>query len=144
MYTSSLSLSPSLPHVSPSPSPSPLLLPLHLPPPPPPQVKLPRSGHQQIVVTEVVDAAHFWAQFNDIATSSNLELLMDTIRDHLVQRRLTPLTSRYLPQQLKGVFCLAMFHEDKQYYRARIERLDESNCMARVSPTCNYTGVCHL
>ena len=95
--------------------------------PSPSQVELPRSGEVEVVVTQVVDAGHFWAQRNDRATVRSLRAIMDSI----AHRTLLPLGGD--TNKLQGTFCLAMFADDGLYYRARIDSTNLHHSSATVS-----------
>ena len=99
------------------------------------QVELPLSGSLEVVVTEVVDAGHFWAQRCDGATVRSLRSIMDSIS----HRTLHPLVGD--PHRLQGTYCLAMFSEDRQYYRARVDSVILHLNLAKV--TLHHTYKCH-
>lgn len=98
------------------------------------QVVLPRSGEIEVVVTQVVDAGHFWAQRHDVDTIRSLREIMDSISN----RTLMPLIGDL--HQLNGTYCLAMFNEDGHYYRARIDGTNLQHNLATVKTTimCSY------
>lgn len=79
-----------------------------------------------MVVTEVVDAGHFWAQRCDIDTIRSLRSIMASIDN----RTLLPLGGD--PHHLSGTYCLAMFTDDGKYYRAHIDSIHMTLNSAKV------------
>lgn len=98
------------------------------------QVELPRSGQIEVVVTEVVDAGHFWAQRHDIDTIRSLRAIMESISN----RNLLPLIGDL--HHLNGTYCLAMFSDDGYYYRARIDstNLYLNHAKVNITIVCTY------
>ena len=78
------------------------------------------------MVTEVVDASHFWVQRCDRDTTRALRDIMSSIAN----RTLLPLTGDYL--RFQGTFCLAMFTGDGLFYRARIDSINMHHDCATV------------
>ena len=95
-------------------------------PPPCLQAEIPRSGELKVMVTDVVDAGHFWVRRCDRDTTRVLRDVMSSIAN----RTLLPLTGDYL--KFQGTFCLAMFTSDGLYYRARIDSINMSHNCATV------------
>lgn len=95
-------------------------------------MELPRSGQIEVVVTEVVDAGHFWAQRCDIDTIHSLRSIMESIAN----RTLHPLMGDL--HHLNGTYCLAIFSDDRQYYRARIDstNLHLNNAKVKTTIVC--------
>ena len=89
---------------------------------------LPQLGYIQIIITEVVDPAHFWAQRVDTSSTMQLQTMMDAI--NAASDRLVPLLSS--PQDLVGQMCVAPYSENGQYYRARIQSIVPSNGLIMV------------
>lgn len=73
-----------------------------------------------------MSAGQFWAQFSNTPDCVSLKELQESIS----QRYLEPLVMD--PEQLHGVYCLAMFSEDSCYYRARVEAVKAGTKMAKV------------
>ena len=92
----------------------------------PVQAELPASGILQVVVTETVDAGHFWVQRCDKATIRSLRSIMESISS----RNVPPLQGD--PHRFQGMFCLAVYYEDGEYYRARVDSVDIHLGMAQV------------
>ena len=80
---------------------------------------LPKLGYIQIIVSEVVDPAHFWAQRVDTAASMQLQTMMDAINAD--SDGLVPLL--HSPQDLVGQLCVAPYSENGQYYRAKVQSI---------------------
>ncbi|XP_064403082.1 ATP-dependent RNA helicase TDRD9-like [Halichondria panicea] len=88
------------------------------------EMKLPDSGIKQIVITEYIDAGHFWAQLADQVATTNMRRLLDSINTRSLKPLLCP------PAKMEGMFCLAPFSEDGLFYRAKVvgmEVVEETN-----------------
>ena len=82
------------------------------------QMELPQSGELDVVVTDVVDAGQFWVRRCDGGTTRALRSIMESIR----HRNLLPLSGD--PSRLRGMFCLSIFSEDGEYYRAHVDSVN--------------------
>lgn len=89
---------------------------------------LPKLGYIQIIVSEVVDPAHFWAQRVDTSVAVQLQSMMDAINAE--SDRLIPLLSS--PEDLVGHMCVAPYSENGQYYRAKVQSIAPSTGLVMV------------
>ena len=89
---------------------------------------LPKLGYIQIIVSEVVDPAHFWAQRVDTSAMVQLQSMIDAINAE--SDRLIPLLSN--PEDLVGHMCVAPYFENGQYYRARVQSIAPSTGLVMV------------
>ena len=91
-------------------------------------IVLPKLGYIQLIVSEVVDPAHFWAQRVDTSATVQLQSMMDAI--NASSDRLIPLLSS--TQDLVGQQCLAPYSENGQYYRAKVQSIAPSTGLVMV------------
>ncbi|KAK2190456.1 hypothetical protein NP493_81g02000 [Ridgeia piscesae] len=95
------------------------------------QVALP-TPHQTIVpiyITEILNCGHFWAHYGDEDTWRELSQLHQRINEYRGQN-LKPLPREAITV---GSFCLAPFEDEtREYYRARIEKLDRERNPTKV------------
>ena len=74
-----------------------------------------KSGEIDILVTEVVNAGHFWAQ----EVNEESKLLSQQISDQIMSiPALEPLSKPWVDQ-----YCLALFPGDGMYYRGRVVKV---------------------
>jgi hypothetical protein len=81
---------------------------------------LPSLGEIQLVITQVVDAGHFWAQLADkksIKIIHDFDLTLNSLPKH----SLKPLRPVH-----EGILCLARYSQDNRYYRAKIDSISHS------------------
>lgn len=76
--------------------------------------------YRNVVVTEVCDNLKFYAQ--NVENGPRLEQLMEELR--LDMDANPPLPGAYTPK--KGDICAAKYSEDKQWYRAKVEKIEGS------------------
>lgn len=76
---------------------------------------------EKVIVTEVTDEGHFYAQHTE--QGPKLELLMEKIHQEFSAS--PPLPGAYTPK--RGELCAARFSFDKQWYRAKIEKIQGAN-----------------
>lgn len=77
--------------------------------------------HEKVVVTEVTNDGHFYAQ--NVENGSKLESLMDKIYQKFSAE--PPLAGAYNPK--KNEICAAKFSQDDQWYRAKVEKVQGTN-----------------
>nr|CAB3266428.1 staphylococcal nuclease domain-containing protein 1 [Phallusia mammillata] len=80
-----------------------------------------KANYKNIFVTEVTPQLHLYCQHVDNGTQ--LDLLTEKMRSFLISD--PPLAGAYKPR--RGEFCVAKFGEDGQWYRARVEKVEQHN-----------------
>ena len=94
--------------------------------------QLPKIGVINVVITEIVDPAHFWGQRVDISEMDQLNALMHRI--NMGQSALQPLPVP--PEDLVGQCCLAPYSQTGQLYRAKVTSVMIHSSIAAVSEGC--------
>lgn len=79
-----------------------------------------KPEYQKVFVIEVTRELHFYAQLEE--QGPKLESLMAKIRQDFSTN--SPLPGAYTPK--RGDICAALYSEDKQWYRARVEKISGS------------------
>lgn len=80
-----------------------------------------KVNFESVIITDVTADLHFFAQNTD--QGAKLEGLMNKLR--LEFQNNPPITGAFTPR--RGEICAAQFSEDKEWYRARIERVQNGN-----------------
>lgn len=78
-----------------------------------------KVNYESVIVTEITPELHFFAQNCNDGTA--LETLMGKLRTEFQNN--PPITGSYTPK--RGDLVAAQFQEDKQWYRARVERVQK-------------------
>lgn len=91
--------------------------------------QLPKIGVINVVITEIVDPAHFWGQRVDISEMDQLNALMHRI--NMGQSALQPLPVP--PEDLVGQCCLAPYSQTGQLYRAKVTSVMIHSSIAAVN-----------
>lgn len=76
-----------------------------------------KINYESIIITEVTADLHFFAQHTD--QGAKLENLMSKLRQEFQTN--PPITGAYTPK--RGDLCAAKFSADKEWYRAKVEKI---------------------
>lgn len=77
--------------------------------------------YENVVITENSPLGHFYAQ--SVESGPKLEALMDKIRQEMIAN--PPIPGTYTPK--RGDICAAKFTLDNQWYRAKVEKIQDNN-----------------
>lgn len=80
-----------------------------------------KVNYERVLITEVTPELHFFAQHSD--QGAQLESLTSKLRKEL--QLSPPLTGAYTPK--RNDLCAAQFSEDKEWYRAKVEKVQGQN-----------------
>lgn len=80
-----------------------------------------KVNYEAVVITEVTADIHFFAQHTD--QGAKLENLMSKLRQEFQSN--PPITGAYTPK--RGDLCAAKFTEDNEWYRAKVEKIQNGN-----------------
>ncbi|KAK7104950.1 ATP-dependent RNA helicase TDRD9-like [Littorina saxatilis] len=88
----------------------------------------PSQSVVQVLITEVVNCGHFYAQTRDQRTHCNMVLLTTMLNP--VSKLATLMMKPYV-----GMMCAAPYFDEKEsFYRARVEKLEMQNFLIRGAP----------